>query len=141
MNAPDMDPATYAPVVYLGMEPNGDMMHSRSLRLPGGLTHSEAIAAALAEAQRHPECVSYGAQREGPCHIHLPKEDRRFFVTAKADIKTTRGRLISQGEHILIDPDKAPEVGGMVLCAAGLQPWSGQADVKGVPVMVYSDEM
>lgn len=62
---------------------------------------------------------------------------RRFFVTAIQPMQAAF--LINPGDHILIDPDKLPEPGKMVLIGNHLEWWEGQQDIRGVAVKVEKD--
>lgn len=63
--------------------------------------------------------------------------DRRFFVTATKPIQAKF--LINPGDHILIDPDRLPEPGKMVLIEDRFEWWNGQHDIRGVAISVESD--
>jgi len=64
----------------------------------------------------------------------------RFFVTATATITAPRCTIYA-GEHVLIDPDKSPEPGKMVLIGSRLERWTGQSDSCGVAVSICSENM
>ena len=69
----------------------------------------------------------------------LHSDSAAFFVTATKEIKLQKC-VAYPGDHILIDPDKEPEDGRIVLVDRQLQPWTGQSDIRGVAVSVYSPE-
>lgn len=61
-----------------------------------------------------------------------------FFVTAAAPI-TALGRVIEPGTHVLIATDIEPATGRMVLVGERLEPWCGQACIRGVATMMYEE--
>lgn len=56
-----------------------------------------------------------------------------FFVTATSSID---GRNLTEGDHVLIDPEAVPVAGKLVLVGESLEDWSGQAGIAGVAVSV-----
>ena len=61
-----------------------------------------------------------------------------FFITATAPIEALE-HVIEPGAHILIATDIEPAAGRMVLVGERLEPWCGQASIRGVATMLYEE--
>jgi hypothetical protein len=61
--------------------------------------------------------------------------DRRFFVTALCLI----GEKFKKGDCLLVDPDKRPQHGKLVVVGNNIERWHGQ-EHGGVVVARYEDE-
>lgn len=64
-------------------------------------------------------------------------EPGRFFVEATTEIITVRQKHIFPGDGVLIDTDKAPIDGDMVLIGKTLLPWTGQDSIDGVAIQAH----
>lgn len=66
-----------------------------------------------------------------------PSEPGRYFVEATTEIITGRQKHILPGDGILIDTDKHPIDGDMVLIGETLLPWAGQESIQGVAIQAH----
>lgn len=83
--------------------------------------------------------ASNNINRNAECHVLQPSP--YFWVRATRNIQG-RKRLISPGEHVLIDPTGEPREGSLVLVGGTLKQWHERDRIgylEGVAVQIYSD--